>query len=195
MCSRFQKGRGVRKPWVFTMFFAPSQRARRPKHLVIYNVFAPSEGARCPKTMYFTWFSRPRKGRSGQKHCILQCFRACGKGEVSKTRVFYIVFAPSEKAQRPITLYFLMFSRLQKGRGVQNPCILQCFRALGKGAAAKHFVVYNMFAPSEKAQRPNTLYFTMFSRLRKGRSGPKPCVLKCFRALGKGETAQKDCFS
>ena len=52
---------------------------------------------------------------------------------------------------------------------------------MGKGEGAKHVVFYKMFAPSEKAKGQNTLYFTVFSRLRKGRRGQK-----AFPRLSKG---------
>ena len=109
----------------------------QPKQLVFYGVFAHSGRAKRPKTLYFTVCSRPRERRRGQKPCILQCFRAFGKGEGPKT-----------------------------------PCILHCVRALGKGEGAKNLAFYNVFAPSGRAKGPNTLY------------------LQCFRAFGKGEGAK-----
>ena len=115
------------------------------------------EKAERPKTLYFTVLSRFRKRRSGPKHFILQCFRAFGKGGAAQNIVFYNVFAPSEKAERPKTLYFTVFSRLRKRRSGPKHCILQCFRAFGKGEAAQNIVIYSVFAPSEKAERPKTL--------------------------------------
>ena len=150
------------------------------QNTVFYSVFAPSEKARRPKTVHFTVFSRLRKRRSGPKLCILYCFRACGKGGAVQNTVFYIVFAPSEKAKRPNTLHFILISRLRKRRSGPKRCILQCFRAFGKGGAAKTYAVCNLFAPSEKAVRPKIVFWATlpFPKAR------KHCKKQCFGPCG-----------
>ena len=194
MCSRLRKGFQGQKTMYVTMF----SRLRKRR--------------RCQKPLYFKLCSRLRKGATCQKHCILQCVRTSGNGAGAKDHVCYNVFAPagktqgpkkntfynvfasSEKANVPNTLYFTMFSRLRKGPRTQPLCILQGFRAFGKGRNAQHIVFYIVFAPSEKAKRPKTLYFTLFSRLRTRRRGPKHRILQCFRAFGKGGAAQNIVF-
>ena len=104
-----------------------------------------------------------------RNHCKTLCFRAFGKYEKAQNTVFYSVFAPSEKAKRPKTLCFTVCSRLRKRPKGSKHCILQCFRAFGKGQNAQNIVFYNMFAPSERTR------------------GQTHCILHFFRAVGKGQ--------
>ena len=88
-------------------------------------------------------------GRIVRPTYILQCFRTFGEDEAAQKRISYNFFAPSERAKEPNTLYFTLFSRLQKKRRGQTQCIVHCFRAFGNGEAAKHLAFYLVFAPSE----------------------------------------------
>ena len=147
-----------------------------------------------PKTLYFAVFPRLRKGRRGQKPCIFHCGLAFGKGEATKKLAFESVSAPWERAKGQKPLYFTRFLLLRRRRRGQTPYILQYFRAFGMGEGANNLVLYNNFAPSEKAKGPNTLYFQLFSRLRKGRRGQTRRILQCFRAFGMGERGQTPCI-
>ena len=118
------------------------------------------------KTMYFTMFRTFGKGEAAKQRMYFTYFRAFGTGEAANNHICYIVFAPSEKAKRPNTLYFAVCWRLGNRRGRQKLCVLQCF------------------APSKPARRLNTLYFAMFSRLENRRSGQQPCILQGVRARG-----------
>ena len=138
--------------------------------------------------------SRLRKGLWGQKPCLLQCFRAFGKGEGAKSLVFSIVVSPSERAKRPKNLHLKVFPRLGKGRRGKNHCISQGFCSFGEGEGARHLTFYNIFAPSEWAKGPTTLYCTIILRLRRRRKGQTPCIFNCFRAFGKGEGAKHVAF-
>ena len=72
-----------------TFFVSKQTPLPEAKSLAFHSVFAPSERAKRPTTLHFTMFLRLRKGRGGQKPCILLCFRAFGKGDGAKLLMFY----------------------------------------------------------------------------------------------------------
>ena len=127
------------------------------------------------KILYFTLFSRHRKRQKGTKQCVLQGVRAFGKGQKAQNTVFYSVFAPSEKAKRPKTLYFTMFSRLRKrpkGPWIQNSKNsnflngiqkFKVFKTYSKNIQ-KSFKTYSNFPKRENIVKHSVLGFLACSR-------------------------------
>ena len=146
---------------------------------LIIGLVLPSERAKELNTLYFTMLSGIRKRRSNQTPCILDCSRAFG--ESANFRRTPGKFPAANSRQTPGKIRHNPESVHLKGlssdaRIVRPTYILQCFRTFGEDEAAQKRIFYNVFAPSERAKEPNTVYFTLFSHLWRGRGGPKAYI-------------------